>query len=275
LINSFIGKGVNIMEKKDVWASGEVYEPYVGRWSRLVAQEFLNWLNVSRGSSWLDVGCGTGALSQTILTFHDPNKIKAIDRSEGFVQYARDKVKDQRAEFEVGDAQALSVEDNLFDAAVSGLVLNFVPVPEKMISEMVRGVKKSGVVAVYVWDYSDQMQFLRYFWDAAIILDPTAAELHEGPRFPVCNPAALHDLFHNAGLTQVETRAIDIETHFKDFDDYWDPFLGGQGPAPTYVMSLSAEKRDQLRDYLRASLPIAEDGSIPFIARAWAVKGIK
>ncbi len=263
------------MEKKDVWASGDAYEPYVGRWSRLVAEEFLKWLNVSRGSSWLDVGCGTGALSQMILMYCQPNKIKGIDRSEGFVQYARDKVNDQRAEFEVSDAQAIPVEDNVLDAAVSGLVLNFVPQPEKMISEMRRVVKTGGHVAAYVWDYADQMQFMRYFWDAAIALDPAAAELDEGPRFPVCDPNALRDLFLHADLMQVETRAIDIETHFKDFADYWNPFLGGQGPAPTYVMSLSAEKRDQLREYLRARLPIAADGSIPLMARAWAVKGIK
>src|ERR1043166_5389025 len=98
-----------------------------------------------------------------------------------------------------------------------------------MISEMIRAVRANGTVAVYIWDYADKMQFLRYFWDAAIALDPQAAELDEGPRFPICNPTALQDLFHNAGLNQVETRAIDIETHFKDFDDYWNPFLGGQG----------------------------------------------
>lgn len=263
------------MSKTDNWASGDLYEPYVGRWSRLVAKEFLNWLDASTGRHWLDVGCGTGALSQTILNICDPQTVKGIDRSEGFVAYARSKVNDPRATFEVGDAQALPVESDTYDSAVSGLVLNFVPGPEKTISEMARAVKEGGVVAVYVWDYADKMQLMRYFWDAAIALDPAVADLDESPRFPICNPEALLELFQKSGLKQVETRAVDVETHFKDFDDYWNPFLGGQGPAPTYAMSLPEEKRAQLRERIRANLPFAPDGSIPLIARAWAAKGIK
>ena len=263
------------MNKKDVWASGDLYEPYVGRWSRLVAREFLKWLGRPVGGQWLDVGCGTGALSQTILNVYDPNKVKGIDRSDGFVAYARNKVNDPRATFEVGDAQALPVDSELYDSAVSGLVLNFVPQPEKMVSEMTRAVKKNGIVAVYVWDYADKMQLMRHFWDAALELDTAVADLEEGLRFSICNPDALRELFQSARLHQVETRAIDVDTHFKDFDDYWNPFLGGQGPAPGYAMSLSDEKRTQLRERIRESLPFAVDGSIPLVARAWAVKGMK
>ena len=263
------------MNRHDNWAAGALYEPYVGRWSRLVAQEFLKWIAVPIRCQWLDVGCGTGALSQTILNTCDPQIVKGIDRSDGFVAYARDKVNDPRVIFEVGDAQALPVDSDVYDAAVSGLVLNFVPQPEMMISEMVRAVKELGVVAVYVWDYADKMQLMRYFWDAAIALDPAVADLDESPRFPICNPYALRELFQKTGLNQVEARAIDVDTHFKDFDDYWNPFLGGQGPAPSYAMSLSDEKRAQLRERIRASLPVASDGSIPLIARAWAVKGRK
>jgi len=263
------------MNRHDNWAAGALYEPYVGRWSRLVAQEFLKWIAVPIRCQWLDVGCGTGALSQTILNTCDPQIVKGIDRSDGFVAYARDKVNDPRVIFEVGDAQALPVDSDVYDAAVSGLVLNFVPQPEMMISEMVRAVKELGVVAVYVWDYADKMQLMRYFWDAAIALDAAVADLDESPRFPICNPYALRELFQKAGLNQVEARAIDVDTHFKDFDDYWNPFLGGQGPAPSYAMSLSEEKRGQLRERIRASLPVASDGSIPLIARAWAVKGRK
>ena len=263
------------MSKKDNWASGDLYEPYVGRWSRLVAQEFLTWLDRPMDGHWLDVGCGTGALSQTILNICNPQVVKGIDRSEGFVAYARSKVNDPRVTFEVGDAQSLPVDSNHYDSAVSGLVLNFVPEPAKMISEMARIVNGDGVVAVYVWDYADKMQLMRHFWDAAIALDPAVADLDESPRFPICNPNALRELFLSSGLNQVETRAIDVDTHFKDFDDYWNPFLGGQGPAPTYAMSLSEEKRVQLRERIRAGLPFAADGSIPLIARAWAVKGVK
>ena len=260
---------------KDVWASGDVYEPYVGRWSRLVAKEFLAWLNVPQGSQWLDEGSGTGALSQTILKICNPDKVKGVDRSDGFVEYARAKVINPRVTFEVGDAQSLPVESNVYDYAVSGLVLNFVPQPGKMVSEMTRAIKKGGVVALYVWDYAGKMELMRHFWNAASALDPSAEEFDEGKRFPICNPDALSDLFRNAGLNQIEARPIDVETNFKDFDDYWSPFLGGQAPAPAYAMSLSREKRAELREKIHASLPFAADGSIPLVARAWAVKGVK
>jgi hypothetical protein len=144
-----------------------------------------------------------------------------------------------------------------------------------MVSEMRRAVVDGGMVALYVWDYADKMQFMRHFWEAAAALDPATRELDEGPRFPVCNPDALRELFQKVGLKNIETRPIDIDTHFKDFDDYWNPFLGGQGPAPTYAMSLSEAKRAELREKIRGGLPFAADGSILLIARAWGIKGIK
>jgi hypothetical protein len=119
------------------------------------------------------------------------------------------------------------------------------------------------------------MQFMRHFWNAAAVLDPAAYDLDEGRRSPICNPEPLTKLFQEAGLSEIETRPIDIWTDFKDFDDFWSPFLRGQGPAPAYTMSLSEERRSLLRERLYNSLPFALDGSIPLIARAWAVKGIK
>lgn len=261
--------------KHDVWASGDSYERYVGRWSRLVAQEFIRWLDVGGNNRWLDVGCGTGALSQTILEQKKTEKVTGIDRSEEFVKTARSKVVHPKVEFRMGDAQSIPVESETYDVAVSGLVLNFVPQPNQMIAEMTRAVKKDGMVALYVWDYAEKMEFMRYFWDAAAELDPAVHDLDEGLRFKICNPDALFDCFRTAGLLHIETRPIDIPTHFKDFDDYWTPFLGGQGPAPGYAMSLSEEKRDQLRERIYARLPFAADGSIPLMARVWAIKGVK
>ncbi len=259
---------------KDNWASGDKYEPYVGRWSRLIAPKFLEWLAIPAGSSWLDVGCGTGALSQTILEVAEPAKVKGVDRSDNFVDYAQAHTNDKRAEFEVGDAQALTVESESFDAVVSGLVLNFIPKPELVVAEMTRAARKGGVVAVYVWDYAEGMQMIRHFFDAAAVLDPNSVELDEGPRFPICHPEPLKQLFEAAGLVNVEVRPIEVSTIFQDFDDYWSPFLGGQGPAPSYAMSLSEERRSALRERIRAGLPFASDGSIPLVARAWAVKGV-
>lgn len=258
-----------------IWASGAPYETYVGRWSRPVAQALLDWLAVRAGSQWLDVGCGTGALSETILREADPAGVVGVDASAGFVGYAREQVRDARAEFEVGDAQALPFEGNRFDAVVSGLMLNFLQSPERGLAEMARVTRPGGSVAAYVWDYAGEMQLMRRFWDAAVALDPEAGALDEGIRFPLCRPKPLARLFQGAELGDVEVRAIDVLTIFRDFDDYWSPFLGAQGPAPSYAASLNEEKRGQLREHLRAALPAEDDGSIRLIARAWAVRGTR
>ncbi len=256
-----------------LWASGAIYEPYVGRWSRLVAPNFTAWLAISPGKRWLDVGCGTGALSASILDHADPRETVGIDPSPGFIAYAQEHVRDSRARFETGDAQALPFPDGAFDAAVSGLVLNFVPDPDRAVREMTRVTRPEGAVAAYVWDYAGRMELMRHFWDAAAALDPAARDLDEGRRSPLCQPGPLGDLFRGAGLAGVEVRAIDVPTVFRDFDDYWSPFLGGQAPAPRYAMSLDEEHRAALRERIRAGLPFEPDGSIHLIARAWAVRG--
>lgn len=259
----------------DKWSSGDSYERYVGRWSRLVAKEFIRWLAIPPDRQWLDVGCGTGALSQTILRSANPKQVTGIDRSEDYVNTARNSINRPNADFRAGDAQSLPVESGMYDVAVSGLVLNFVPQPGQMIAEMQRAVKTNGMVAVYVWDYAGKMQFMRHFWNAAIALDPAIADHDEGKRFPICSPDALSSLFRSVELLRSETRPIDIATDFKDFNDYWNPFLGGQGPAAGYAMSLSEERRARLRERIYNSLPFAMDGSIPLVARAWAIKGFK
>lgn len=260
--------------RKDTWASGAAYEPYVGRWSRLVAREFLAWLTIPPGARWLDVGCGTGALSQTILDVASPRQIRGFDPSEGYITFAREQIRDRRVSFRLGDAQALPEASGSYDVVVAGLVLNFVSQPSRMVAEMQRVARVGGTVAAYVWDYAGQMQLMRYFWDAAVALDPAASNLDEGQRFPICQPEPLRQLFRAEGLREVEVEMIDIPTAFRNFDDYWSPFLGGQAPAPGYAMSLSEERRSALREHIRATLPIAADGSIHLIARAWAVRGV-
>jgi SAM-dependent methyltransferase len=261
--------------RKDEWASGDAYEPYVGRWSRLVGPEFVRWLGLPGNLRWLDVGCGTGALSQGILGRGSPSQVVGVDPSEGYLAHAHAHVVDARVSFRVGDAQALPVADGEFDVAVAGLVLNFVPDKDRAVTEMRRAVGAGGTVAAYIWDYAGEMQLMRHFWDAAVALDPGARELDEGRRFPVAKPGPLSELFEAAGLDQVRTRAIDVPTVFRDFDDYWSPFLGGQGPAPGYCVSLPEERRVALRERIRASLPIQADGTIPLIARAWGVRGTR
>jgi len=260
---------------RSVWASGAAYEPYVGRWSRLVAREFVDWLAVPPDARWLDVGCGTGALAETILRRANPAQVHGIDPSEGYLALAREQVRDPRVRFSVGDARRLPVESASYDAVVSALVLNFIPDVSAGMAEMARAVRPGGIVAGYVWDYAGKMELMRYFWDAAVALMPADLERDEGRRFPICQPGPLQQLFEGTGLKKVEVRAIDVSTRFRDFDDYWTPFLGGQFPAPDYAMSLDEAARTALRDRIRAHLPIAADGSIPLIARAWAARGTR
>jgi SAM-dependent methyltransferase len=254
------------MVVRDRWEIGGAYEAYVGRWSRVVAGEFVRWLEMPAGRRWLDVGCGTGALTATVRSGAAPSGVVGVDRSHGFLT-------DAHGPRTAGDARALPFPDGRFDAVVSGLAINFVPEPAAAAAELARVAAPGGVVAAYVWDYAEGMTMMRHLWDAALALDPAALELDEARRFAVCRPEPLRDLWAGAGLTDVATRAIEIWTVFRDFDDYWQPFLGGQGAAPAYVMSLPEGRRQALRDAVRERLPIAADGSIALTARAWAVRG--
>jgi trans-aconitate methyltransferase len=259
---------------KEQWGTGDLYERYVGRWSRLVAREFLAWLSVSEGKRWADVGCGTGGLVESILAAYAPSEIIAIDRAEGFLAEARHTITDLRVQFKLGDALDLPLEADACDVTVSGLVLNFVPDHTAMAREMIRVTKPGGTVAAYVWDYAGGMEMMRYFWDAAIAVSPHAAQLDQGERFPLCQPEPLRTLFRELGLTAVSVRAIDIQTTFQDFTDYWAPFLGKQGSAPTYLASVDEETRERIRQLLQTRLVPQEDGTIALSARAWAVQGI-
>jgi len=267
--------GAQRSERGSLWSSGSAYEPYVGRWSRLVAREFLAWLALSPGQRWLDVGCGTGALSESIVRSAGAREVVGIDPSAAFVTHAREHVTNTGVRFEVGDAQELPFEEGAFDAVVSGLVLNFVPEPHRGVAEMARVARSGGTVAAYVWDYGNGMQLMRHFWDAAVALNPVARAQDEGLRSPLCHPAPLADLFRGAGVHDVDVRAIDVPTHFRDFDDYWSPFLAGKAPAPDYAMSLDEPRRAALRERIRAGLPVEADGSIHLVARAWAARGVR
>jgi hypothetical protein len=159
---------------------------------------------------------------------------------------------------------------------VSGLVLNFVPEPGRMLAEMTRAGRPGGAIAVYVWDMSGRMELIARFWEAAAEVDPAAATRNEAARFgEICAPEPLETLFASAGLTDVILRPIDVPTVFTDFDDFWRPFLGGQGPAPAYLVSLPADRQEAIRESLRRRLAPAADGTIVLNARAWAIRGTK
>lgn len=258
----------------EAWNSGDAYERFVGRWSRRVAIEFLRWLAAPRGLAWGDVGCGTGALTSAILSQHEPSSVYALDASTGFISQARQRLQDPRASFARGDATRLPWSSAARDMTVAGLVLNFVRDHASVVREMARVTRPGGRVAAYVWDYAGGMQMVRHFWDAVIAVRPNDAKLDQAERFPLCQPAPLQALFESTALGSVRVHAIDIPTVFQNFDDYWKPFLGRTGAAPTYLASVSDEVRELIRTHLKSHLAPTPDGPITLTARAWAVQGV-
>ena len=256
-----------------LWTSAQVYEAYMGRWSRLVAAEHVRRLGAEPGLRWLDVGCGTGALTSAVLAATDPASVTGIDPSEAFVESAAAHVADPRADFRVADAAAVPLDDGSVDVVVSGLVLNFVPDQSAAAAEMHRVLASRGTVGCYVWDYAGGMRMLRHFWDVAARLDPSSPDADRGERFDICQPEPLGQLMAEAGFQDVAVDEVVVPTVFADFDDYWTPFLSAQAPAPSYVASLDEAGRTALREALRTRLPTEDDGSIRLTARAWAVSG--
>ena len=246
----------------------------MGRWSRRIAKEFIDWLNPPASWDWLEVGCGTGALTQYICANTHPMAIVACDPSLEFVAFARRSLSHPAVTFLVAGADELPRQEGGFDAVVSGLVLNFIPDPVEAIRSRRNRLCPGGTLAAYVWDYAEGMQFLRIFWEVAAELDPRAAELDEGQRFPLCHRDALVDLLECEGLESVDASALEIDTPFPDFDSYWAPFLGGTGSGPTYVSSLSATAREELMLRLRQRLTQEAGTPIHLTARAWSVRGI-
>ena len=257
---------------EDSWQSGIAYEKFMGRWGSVVAKKFLNWFDIPPTRTWLDVGCGTGSLTKIILETNRPKEIIGIDSSSDFILHAQRSIIAPIIKFKICQAESLNVNSKSIDAVVSGLVLNFVSQPKIAISEMLRVTKPGGKIGIFLWDYQEGMQMLRYFWDAVVELDKNAKKFDEGIRFPLCRKGRLESLIQEIGLKHLESTAIDINTIFQNFDDYWQPFLSKVGPAPSYVMSLDQKNKQKLKEHLFKTLPINVDGSISLTARAWAVR---
>ena len=255
-----------------MFSAGAGYERFMGRWSRLLAPQFVAFAGVKDGARMLDVGTGTGSLAAAMEKAGPAVQVVGIDPSEGFIAYAR-KNAGPRARFEAGDAQGLRFADASFDGALALLVLNFVPDHAKAIAEMRRVTRPGGTVGACVWDYDAGMQMLRYFWDEAIAMDP-AMEAKDERHMKLSRQGQLGDLWRKAGLVNVEERPLTIDQNYSSFHDYWESFLGGAGPGGAYVVSLPEGKRRELEKRMRARLlPGGQDGPFTLKARAWCVKG--
>jgi len=258
---------------RDRWAAGSAYEQFMGRWSRRLGPLFVSWLRIPRGAHWMDVGCGTGAMANAICSHGAPASVVGCDTAQPFIDFAREHSQDARASFAVCGVGGLPRRRDGYESVTSLLALNFLPDPASAVQEMRSLTAPGGTVSACVWDYAGRMDFLRHFWDAATALDPAARELDEGMRFPLCHPDALTALFRDGGLGDVRCAPLEIPTAFANLDDYWRPLLGGTGPAPSYVASLDADRRELLARTLDATLPRGPDGVISLVARAWAVRG--
>lgn len=236
-----------------------------------MASKFVEWVDPPANADWLEVGCGTGALTQTILSKASPRSVLATDMSNDFVSYAKADTNGELAQFEVADATELPCPDASKDIVTSALVLNFLPDKQKALAEMRRVLRPNGFIAFYIWDYpSGGMGFIDAFWKAATEIDSRAAELDEGPRFPFCQKNGLVQICNDAGIIEPNIEALEIETHFASFEALWHPFTLGVGPAPGYFKTLTEKHQSELKAHLAAKL--GADGPISLPAKAWAVK---
>ena len=262
-------------ERKGMWANGANYESYVGRWSRLAAFQFLPLLDIPSGARWLDVGCGTGVLSQAILDTASPHAVLGIDSSEGYIEFARKRVQDPRVAFRLGDAQALLVESAAYGAVVSGLGLNFFPKPSQALGEIIRLCVKVEPLRHMCGITQARCNLCATFGMLPWRLRGQHWLWMRDNEYPLCQPEPLRQLFQTADLGEVGVTLIDVASTFRNFDDYWSPFLGGRGLPLAMPCRFLKNEGSVYRERIRLTLPIAPDGSIHLIARAWAVHGVR
>jgi SAM-dependent methyltransferase len=232
----------------------------------------VSWLAAPAGLRWIDVCCGSGVVTETIVERAAPHSVMGVDASAQQIEFAREHRAHPSVSFETGDAMTLRFPDATFDVAVCGLGLNFIPSPARALEEFRRVVSPGGTIAVYVWDYVSGAMFVRHFWDAAIAVDNEAAAFDQAQRFPMCTQEGLRNLFKEAKLENLSEHALEVVTRFASFDDYWEPLLTGQGSAPAYLATRDQQIQSAIRDRLRATLPASPQGAIEMPARAWAIR---
>jgi SAM-dependent methyltransferase len=248
--------------------SRQAYDAFMGRYANRLAPLLIGFAGAERGERVLDVGCGPGSLTEALGEVLGADHVAAIDPSESFAAACAERV--PAADIQVGAAESLPWPTDTFDAALAQLVVNFMADADAGVTEMRRVVRPGGTVASCTWDYSGGMTMLRTFWDAALALDPDTPDEARTMRYHDSDD--LRELWLRAGLGAVETDALVVEAPYRNFDDYWEPFTGGVGPAGAYCLSLDPDRRAALREECRRRLG-DPDGPFVLNAKAWAVKG--
>jgi SAM-dependent methyltransferase len=258
------------MEKVELFTDGQAYERMMGRWSRLIGETFLDWLDIPKGLRWLDVGCGNGAFTEEIIARSAPATVVAIDPSEDQLAFARTRPRANMAKFEVGDAQKLTFGNDAFDVTIMALVLAFLVNPEKAVTEMARVVRPGGCVAAYMWDIENGGAPTTPIYTA---IESLGSTLPVRPNPGASRLEAMHGFWEIAGLEAIETRVIRIPVRYADFNDFWDSNTVPVGPQGKVIAGMSHNAREQLRERLREQLPTTSDGQIIYESFANAVRG--
>lgn len=262
---------MNTVVGRDAWTVAEGYEHYMGRWSRRIAARFIEWLDPPAGADWLEVGCGTGALTEAILDGTAPRSVRAIDPSRAFIAHASSRIRDERVQFEEAEVRDLPAAGAAVDIVASALVLNFIADRPAALAGMRRRLRQGGLLSFYVWDYpGGGIGFIDAFWKAAAEVDPRATVLDESRRFPFCSRHGLQALCREAGLRAPAIEPIGTQIVFRDFEAFWQPFTLGAGPAPGYCAGLADDHRAAVK--ARLAHRLGTSGPLHFRARAWAVK---
>jgi SAM-dependent methyltransferase len=246
--------------------AADAYDRFMGRYSVLLAPQLADFARVASGQRVLDVGCGPGALTTELVRRLRADLVSAVDPSKTFVAAARDR--HPGVDVRLGSAEQLPFADQAFDGAFAQLVVHFMADPREGLSEMVRVIRPGGVVAACVWDHAGGQGPLSLFWDAARELDP---EVEDESQLAGAREGALPRLFHGAGLREIEETALTVSLEHPSFDDWWEPFTLGVGPAGSYTVALDATQQAQLRERCREALPAAQ---FVLRAQAWAARGI-
>jgi SAM-dependent methyltransferase len=260
---------MNMAEAVMHFDDGAAYERFMGRWSRAVAPVFLDWLDAPRAAEWLDVGCGTGILAQTVIGRCAPAAVCAVDPAPEQVRAAARGSVAGRVSFEVADAQKLPFPDRSFDVVASALVINFIPDRPLALAEMRRVARPRGRVGGYVWDFAAELSPSGPLRKA---LRRSGADVPETPGTAASSLEALIALFDGAGLAQIDTRVIEVSLSYASFDEFWVAQTPGYAPMTKVIAAMTESERMRLMRMVQAGLPAGPNGSIEYFARAHAIK---